>query len=274
MGSDFRIAQNRAGEKWTFGQDYTPKKLIIFCKQKRGFHFRPALHISRNTRKPSWNAKNKKCISAVFRVSFFPFRISRQGRHSCEKSEDFVVYFFAALIKHEIRMKYEKWIASISYFVVWFAKTFVKYLQNVKYKKFIACLTERTLRSTRIISKIRCMWYTAGSVKLLGFNPLLTPSFFSSPQDEYGQYSYGYSGGPSSKMEMKTLDGITRGGYSYIDANGILQKVNYVSDPVNGFRVSGTNLPISNIATASYYPSEYHLPELNLISHSDKSKTD
>lgn len=63
-------------------------------------------------------------------------------------------------------------------------------------------------------------------------------------QDEYGQYSYGYVGPLSSKAESKTADGITRGGYSYIDANGILQTVHYVSDPVNGFRVAASNLPV------------------------------
>jgi len=55
---------------------------------------------------------------------------------------------------------------------------------------------------------------------------------------------YGYAGGPSSKSETKTADGITRGAYSYIDANGLVQSVNYVSDPVNGFRVAATNLPV------------------------------
>jgi len=63
-------------------------------------------------------------------------------------------------------------------------------------------------------------------------------------QDELGQYSYGYSGGPSAKSETRTADGITRGGYSYVDANGILQSAQYVSDPVNGFRVSRTDLPV------------------------------
>lgn len=63
-------------------------------------------------------------------------------------------------------------------------------------------------------------------------------------QDALGQYSYGYSGGPSSKVETKTADGITRGGYSYIDSNGLVQSANYVSDPVNGFRVAATNLPV------------------------------
>lgn len=66
-------------------------------------------------------------------------------------------------------------------------------------------------------------------------------------QDEYGQYSYGYNSGSSSKSEVKTLDGITRGGYSYVDANGLLQQYQYVSDPVNGFRVTGTNLPNNSL---------------------------
>jgi hypothetical protein len=62
-------------------------------------------------------------------------------------------------------------------------------------------------------------------------------------QDGLGQYAYGYSGGQSAKAESKTADGITRGSYSYIDSNGIIQGVNYVSDPVHGFRVAATNLP-------------------------------
>ncbi|CAH0395376.1 unnamed protein product, partial [Bemisia tabaci] len=63
-------------------------------------------------------------------------------------------------------------------------------------------------------------------------------------QDELGQYTYGHSGGPSAKHETKTADGITQGGYSYIDAYGLLQSVSYVSDPVNGFRAAGTNFPM------------------------------
>ncbi|KAI5694372.1 hypothetical protein M8J76_000156 [Diaphorina citri] len=62
-------------------------------------------------------------------------------------------------------------------------------------------------------------------------------------QDELGQYSYGYAGGPSAKTEIKTLDGVTRGSYSYIDANGEVQRVNYISDATHGFRVSASNLP-------------------------------
>jgi hypothetical protein len=67
-------------------------------------------------------------------------------------------------------------------------------------------------------------------------------------QDGQQQYTYGYFGGLSAKVESKTADGVTRGRYSYIDSNGIIQSVSYVSDPVNGFRVAATNLP-SIVAT-------------------------
>ena len=41
---------------------------------------------------------------------------------------------------------------------------------------------------------------------------------------------------------------MTTGSYQYIDANGLLQTVNYIADPVNGFRVAGTNLPVAAVA--------------------------
>jgi len=70
-------------------------------------------------------------------------------------------------------------------------------------------------------------------------------------QDELGQYSYGYAGGPSSKTETKTADGVVRGAYNYIDGNGLVQSVNYVADPVNGFRVAATNLPVGPAPVAA-----------------------
>jgi hypothetical protein len=62
-------------------------------------------------------------------------------------------------------------------------------------------------------------------------------------QDALGQYSYGYSAGSSAKAESKTLDGVTRGGYSYIDGNGVVQTANYIADDVHGFHIAATNLP-------------------------------
>jgi len=61
-------------------------------------------------------------------------------------------------------------------------------------------------------------------------------------QDSLGRYDYTYTGDSSAKTESRSLDGTTRGAYSYIDPNGILQQVHYVADH-NGFRVLATNLP-------------------------------
>ena len=69
----------------------------------------------------------------------------------------------------------------------------------------------------------------------------LTTKYHS--QDALGQYAYGYNDGLSAKQEVKTFDGITRGSYSYVDAKGEVQTVDYTADAVNGFRVAGTNLP-------------------------------
>lgn len=80
------------------------------------------------------------------------------------------------------------------------------------------------------------------------YHPVPVSSQYHS-QDKLGQYSYGYAGALSSKTETKTADGVTRGGYSYIDANGVLQTVQYISDPVNGFRVKATNLPVAPAVT-------------------------
>lgn len=61
-------------------------------------------------------------------------------------------------------------------------------------------------------------------------------------QDSLGQYDYTYAGDTSAKTESRSIDGTTRGAYSYIDANGLLQQVHYIADH-NGFRVAATNLP-------------------------------
>jgi len=65
-------------------------------------------------------------------------------------------------------------------------------------------------------------------------------------QDDFKQYNYGYSNPLSTKQELKTADGVTRGSYSYVDANGLVQTVNYLSDAM-GFRVAATNLPVHHV---------------------------
>ncbi|XP_017134777.2 adult-specific rigid cuticular protein 15.7 [Drosophila miranda] len=58
-------------------------------------------------------------------------------------------------------------------------------------------------------------------------------------QDEHGQYAYGYMAPLYSKHETRTADGVTRGTFSYVDARGVTQTVDYVAD-TEGFRVSSS----------------------------------
>ncbi|XP_017475794.1 PREDICTED: uncharacterized protein LOC108366042 [Rhagoletis zephyria] len=62
-------------------------------------------------------------------------------------------------------------------------------------------------------------------------------------QDSDGFYSYGYSAGRSAKAEYLTLDGSSRGFYSYVDADGKLQTVKYEAGRNQGFKAAATNLP-------------------------------
>lgn len=62
-------------------------------------------------------------------------------------------------------------------------------------------------------------------------------------QDTLGQYAYGYSDPNSAKHETRLANGVTHGGYSYVDGHGHVQSVKYASDPIHGFQVAGTNLP-------------------------------
>merc|ERR1712106_1007633 len=63
-------------------------------------------------------------------------------------------------------------------------------------------------------------------------------------QDDFGQYNFGYAGGPSSRNEVRDVFGGVRGSYNYIDANGEIQTTSYVADAL-GFRVAATNLPVA-----------------------------
>jgi len=63
-------------------------------------------------------------------------------------------------------------------------------------------------------------------------------------QDEFGQFNFGYSGGPSSRHETKDIFGTVRGAFNYIDGDGNVQHQSYVADAA-GFRVAGTNLPVA-----------------------------
>jgi len=65
-------------------------------------------------------------------------------------------------------------------------------------------------------------------------------------QDEFGNLNYGYSNLNSAKQELGNTYGGVTGGYSYVDAAGVLQQVNYVADGA-GFRVEDSRLPVAPV---------------------------
>merc|ERR1719309_966525 len=65
-------------------------------------------------------------------------------------------------------------------------------------------------------------------------------------QDEYGNLNYGYANINSAKQEVGNTYGGVAGGYSYVDAEGVLQQVNYVADAA-GFRVEDSRLPVAPV---------------------------
>merc|ERR1739848_604844 len=92
-----------------------------------------------------------------------------------------------------------------------------------------------------------CVCAVTGQLITPGLAPLSAPSSQFHAQDEFGQFSFGHAGGPVARTEARNGFGVTTGVYQYIDANGLLQSVQYVSDAA-GFRVAGTNLPVAPAA--------------------------
>merc|ERR1719464_104187 len=65
-------------------------------------------------------------------------------------------------------------------------------------------------------------------------------------QDELGNLNYGYTNINSAKQEVGNTYGGVQGAYSYVDANGELQRVEYVADDL-GFRVADSRLPLAPV---------------------------
>ena len=76
--------------------------------------------------------------------------------------------------------------------------------------------------------------------------------------------SFRYSSPTSQKSEVKTADGVVRGSYQYVDANNLVQTVNYVSDSM-GFRVAATNLPKAPVS-AETVPEQANIDLIEQIS--------
>ena len=88
----------------------------------------------------------------------------------------------------------------------------------------------------------------AGPVPVSTSKVVAAPSLPSTSQfhsqDEFGNLAFGYSNLISSRQESGNTYVGRAGAYSYLDANGIVQTVNYVADGL-GFRVAASNLPVA-----------------------------
>lgn len=96
------------------------------------------------------------------------------------------------------------------------------------------------------------------SVAALPYGPAVSSQYIS--QDNHGSYSYGYADPNSQKHESRSADGVTHGGYSYVDGHGHVQSVKYTADPVHGFQVAGTNLPVGPSPVHAHAPIAHYAP--------------
>jgi len=91
------------------------------------------------------------------------------------------------------------------------------------------------------------------------------PSSQFQAQDEFGNLNYGYANLNSAKSEAGNTYGGVSGGYSYVDANGILQRVEYIADGA-GFRVADSRLPTFNpepLVAPTFNPEPLVAPTFN-----------
>merc|ERR1712241_637545 len=89
------------------------------------------------------------------------------------------------------------------------------------------------------------MAYRAAPAPPLAPAPYTVGSQFHT-QDELGNLNYGYSNINSAKQEVGNTYSGVQGAYSYVDANGELQRVEYVADDL-GFRVADSRLPLAPV---------------------------
>nr|XP_027235759.1 uncharacterized protein LOC113827065 [Penaeus vannamei] len=102
------------------------------------------------------------------------------------------------------------------------------------------------------------------SYNVVPFAPVAPVQSQYHAQDEIGQYSFGYAGGPSSRAESRDAFGVVRGSYNYVDSEGKVQTQHYVADAL-GFRASGTNLPVAPDAPLAALPAPSPNPSRTLL---------
>lgn len=78
-------------------------------------------------------------------------------------------------------------------------------------------------------------------------------------QDTAGNYKIEYTDGETTRIEERRHDGSVSGSYSYVDSNGVLQTIQYVSGP-QGFVVLDGSPALVDLAPQFSVPVGAPLP--------------
>merc|ERR1712086_1097499 len=106
-----------------------------------------------------------------------------------------------------------------------------------------------------VVAAAPAVTYAAAPAYAYAAAPVAAPVIAAAPytagsqfhaQDEFGNLNYGYANINSVKQEAGNTYGGVSGGYSYVDANGELQQVQYIADGA-GFRVADSRLPVAPV---------------------------
>merc|ERR1712121_35165 len=85
-------------------------------------------------------------------------------------------------------------------------------------------------------------------------------------QDDFGNYAYGYANGNSEKFEVGNPQSGVKGHYTYVDSNGLSQKVEYVADD-EGFRIVGKDKHMADQQMSGRNMADRHVSGMRMSNH-------
>merc|ERR1711974_565206 len=85
-------------------------------------------------------------------------------------------------------------------------------------------------------------------------------------QDDFGNYAYGYANSNSEKFEVGNPQSGVKGHYTYVDSNGLSQKVEYVADD-EGFRIVGKDEHMADQQMSGRNMADRHVSGMRMGNH-------
>eukprot|EP00092_Neocalanus_flemingeri_P014208 GFUD01015328.1.p1 GENE.GFUD01015328.1~~GFUD01015328.1.p1 ORF type:complete len:311 (-),score=96.11 GFUD01015328.1:95-979(-) len=117
-----------------------------------------------------------------------------------------------------------------------------------------------------VVAAAPAVTYAAAAPAYAAYAPYSAGSQFHA-QDEFGNLNYGYANINSNAHVVGNTYGGVTGGYSYVDANGELQQVQYIADGA-GFRVADSRLPVAPVydgVAPTFNPEPLVAPTFNPV---------